>query len=29
MKYRVYKMKFNTAVHFGNGMLNESDFIFK
>ena len=25
MDYKIYKLKFKTAVHFGNGMLNSSE----
>lgn len=27
MNYKVYKMKFHTAVHFGNGKLTSSDYV--
>lgn len=29
MNYKVYKMEFTTPVHFGIGMLNDSDIIFR
>lgn len=28
MKYKIYKLNFQTAVHFGNGMLNDTDITF-
>ncbi|MCI9501671.1 MAG: type III-A CRISPR-associated RAMP protein Csm4 [Hungatella sp.] len=29
MKYEIYKLKFTTGVHFGNGMLNDSVYTFQ
>ena len=29
MKYSIYKLKFNTGVHFGTGVLSESEYTFK
>ncbi|RHP10702.1 type III-A CRISPR-associated RAMP protein Csm4 [Dorea sp. AF36-15AT] len=29
MKYSIYKLEFQTGVHFGTGMLNESTYIFQ
>lgn len=28
MEYSIYKLEFSTGVHFGTGMLNDSDFVF-
>lgn len=29
MEYSIYKLEFQTGVHFGTGMLNETDYIFQ
>lgn len=29
MKYSIYKLEFQTGVHLGTGMLNESEYTFR
>ena len=29
MNYSIYKLKFNTGVHFGTGVLSESEYTFR